>query len=540
MSRTVRWLVALLLLAPLGFAAPRLQAASLQAELEATTIGPFDTVGLVVYTTDGASIDQVDLSPLLNEFEVLGRSTSMETRFENGRQTQRVELRIELKPKRSGELVVPALAGGALSTAPLSLKVLDASDQATAVDGSQEVIVEYLAQPSDPYVQQQVTLTVRVLHRVALGQASLDEPSIDGAVVERIGGDQASTRIVGGYSYRVIERNYAFFAQRSGEFELPPIVLTTRSAPRSMFGQARLERFGSAPVRLNVRPRPASARDPWLPATAVELEQELSQAQARVGEPLTRTLRLRARGLSATQLPPLEIVDSSDWRSYGDRPTRAGSAVGADLIGTLEQKVAMIPQRAGELSLPAITVHWWNTATDQPEVATLPAQVISVAAALDGGPAAPVAPIATTRPEPAAVIDPAPTFGPISVAVLVLWPLSLVMVWWLSRRPAAATALPAAPAATEPAPLTALRMAIEVADAARSERALLALRASLAEGPQRAAVDGALSALGAHRHAPIPEPFPAAALRSVLDTTSKSRTASPNHSGPLPARLWPD
>ncbi|MEZ5581408.1 MAG: hypothetical protein R3F37_00205 [Candidatus Competibacteraceae bacterium] len=77
-------------------------------------------------------------------------------------------------------------------------------------------MIEVQAEPADPYVQAQVQYTVRLLFAVPLLDGSLDAPQPANAVVERLGDDVSYETQRNGRRYRVIERRYALFAQRSG------------------------------------------------------------------------------------------------------------------------------------------------------------------------------------------------------------------------------------------------------------------------------------------------------------------------------------
>ncbi|MDP1620433.1 MAG: BatD family protein, partial [bacterium] len=97
-----------------------------------------------------------------------------------------------------------------------------------------------------------------------------------------------------------------------------------------------------------------------------------------VGEPITRTLTVTANGLTATQLSAMDSGKIDGLKLYPDQPTLKNSQDGNGIIGTREQKIAYIPTRAGNITLPAIEIKWWNVNTNQAEVARLPARSLTV------------------------------------------------------------------------------------------------------------------------------------------------------------------
>ena len=161
----------------------------------------------------------------------------------------------------------------------------------------------------------------------------------------------------------------------------------------------------------------------WLPAKSLTLEQSWSAdpPQARVGEPLTRTLRLRAAGLTSGQLP--ELASPADpLKSYPDRPILDEQDRPEGVSGSRQEKIVYIPPQAGTYSLPAVAIPWWNTETDRMEVARLPATEIQVLPAAGGGTASPppaTAPAPTAELPPTAAPAPAVPSAPAPAAVAV-------------------------------------------------------------------------------------------------------------------------
>jgi hypothetical protein len=134
-------------------------------------------------------------------------------------------------------------------------------------------------------------------------------------------------------------------------------------------------------------------------------------------------------------------------KQYPDQPKLDTRSVDDTQIATRRETIALIPTRAGQFTLPAIKIPWWNTQTDQLEYAQLPEQTVRVL------PAANVTANATDMPALPETAPPqtadtsdsgeaqapqaAPT-GPdiwrwISAALATLWVVTL-MGWWWSRR----------------------------------------------------------------------------------------------------------
>jgi hypothetical protein len=106
--------------------------------------------------------------------------------------------------------------------------------------------------------------------------------------------------------------------------------------------------------------------------------------QMQVGEPLTRTITLLAKGTTVGQLPELmtnKPILSTDnqgkLKSYPDQPVLKELQKADAMVAIREEKVAFIPSQPGVYHLPAIEVPWWNTNTQQMEVARIAATTVT-------------------------------------------------------------------------------------------------------------------------------------------------------------------
>jgi len=247
----------------------------------------------------------------------------------------------------------------------------------------------------------------------------------------------------------------------------------------------------SEPLQVTIQPRPAefSGRD-WQPARAYSVEQQISSSDAlRVGEPVTRTIIIDAVGLEENMIAEPAWPDLPGARIYPDQPQGISRDDGQWVLGHKEFRYAVVPEKEGELLLPELTVHWWDTEHDRQQTAVLPAKTLRVQpSALVPPPPAVIpeaAPAAGTAAGPTA--DPAASLVAPSAAAstwwrwlallfAALWLLTLAAAWrWRGRRQATeTTARPGRPGAgNEPALLQAIHAACKGGDAPAARRALL-------------------------------------------------------------------
>lgn len=393
-----------------------------------------------------------ELSPLQQDFEVLGTAQRTSISIENGRATRSSVWQVSLIPRRAGNVTIPSIDFGAERSQPLTIAIAPAAGGGENEGNS--LRLEVTATPQTPYVQQQVLLTVRlyVPQEVDLVDSAFGDPRLSGgdALITAVGKARERQRVERGVRERVIERTFAVFPQGHGELLIEPVtfegqVFDSHATIDNPFGQSiRTQRLQSEPIRLRVKPVPKEFRGRhWLPAQSLTLVENWSEENATVkaGEPITRSLTLLAKGLTAGQLPEIAVPMPDVVKSYPEAPVLDDHGRSEGVTGLRMEKQALIINANGSVTLPEIRVPWWNTRTDRPEEAVIPAHTLEVVggvaaqteAAVSPAPASEAAAASAPAPPPA----PEPAFWrPLAVLLALGWALTS-WAWWRARAPAA-------------------------------------------------------------------------------------------------------
>lgn len=364
-----------------------LQAADIQVSVSRNPVAMNESFQIVFSAEDEPDGDP-DFGPLRENFEILNQQRSSSSSWVNGKSSRSEQWILNAMAKQAGEFLIPPIRFGADSSRPLKI-VVAASAAEPQQDG--DLFLEVAATPEKPYVQSQVIYTLKLFRRVQITQASLSEPEIKDALVEKLGEDDSYTTQVNGVEYWVTERKYAIFPQQSGLFTIAPLTMNAEvvagGRPRfnGFFNRPSTEtrRITSKPVTLNVLPVPNGFAGNWLSAEHLELREQWSDADrhAKVGEPLTRTITLTARGATVGQLPELTDKAAIDGlKSYPDQPLLKEDKLADGLTALREEKIALIPSKPGRYTLPALEIPWFNTRTGKIETARLPAATIAAEA----------------------------------------------------------------------------------------------------------------------------------------------------------------
>ena len=413
----------------------------------------------ITFTASEEPDDDPDFSPLQQDFTILNQSQASSANWVNGKFSKSIQWTLTVMAKNAGSLAIPSIKFGN-DASPAKTVLVSQAQQNKDLDTDQDLFLEVSANPTDPYLQSQVLYTVRLYTRIDIAQARLNEPELTDAVIEKLGEDASYTTQVNGIDYSVTERKYAIFPQKSGLLTIKPLELTAevvagRRSFQGFFNSpfTQSKRVLSKAISLNVKSAPANTGKHWLPAEQLVLTQEWSGdfTQMKVDEPLTRTIKLEAKGTTLSQLPALNTTQSDGQiKAYPDQPMLKDQKNPDGITALREEKIAIIPSTAGNYTLPAIEIPWFNTHSQKVEIARIPETTITALAGANTQVVAPVAPVEqekTTSTTPANKLEVATVVKPeqdinwlwVSLFLAVGWLITLV--YFLIRRPQAAQAI---------------------------------------------------------------------------------------------------
>lgn len=352
--------------------------------------------------TEGDVPGDPNTDPLLPDFEIEGVANGhRQIRGANGFINYSTWT-ISLKPRHAGVVPLPPLLVAGQATSPLSVEVRPT--RAARTDQG-EIVMRNTVSDANPWVQSMVIYTVTILYNTPIAEGALSMPDIPNVLVQRLKGDHISMIDRNGRRYKRIERRYALFPQASGHLSIPTPVLNAKVPASNLDGRSDLSRSNSNPLQNGsgdfdtfvTATRPVRVRGQtislevnhpasqftgrhWLPALAIELAEtrDKQHTTLRAGDPVTRTITLRARGLMAEQIPPLTDRGNSNDGIYFDKPVRHNDIDDDGVVGMLMQRVVYVPRKAGILDLPEVIVKWWDVSSNSEKLAKLPAHRYTV------------------------------------------------------------------------------------------------------------------------------------------------------------------
>ena len=359
-------------------------AGNLTASVDRDTLGLEETFTLVLRYDEQIN-GTPDYELLQKDFDILNTQSGTQMSIINGNMEASTEWKIALAPKRIGTLLIPSFTiDGAISDAiPITVE----GKSRTPKNNDSQVNVEIETSKDSAYVQEQIIVTLRLYTTVGLSGIDLQPLQVKDALVMQLDEKQYQTKI-NGRPGAVVETRYAIFPQQSGELIIPGVLyqVSLDSGQRDLWdrfygnSQSNILRLRTEEQRLTINPAPAAYSQNWLPATKVELVEHWSASidSLKMGEPITRTITIKADGLTAGQIAPLQLPNVDGLTFYSDQAQTDDQKNAQGMIGSRIETIAIVPTKAGRFTLPETTVSWWDTNKQTQQTATLPAVTLNV------------------------------------------------------------------------------------------------------------------------------------------------------------------
>jgi len=380
-----------------------------QAEVEVVVRIDRDTIGLdeqatLVIEVSGSvrNLPEPRL-PSLPTFEVYSQGQSSNISIINGKMSSSVTYRYLLLPQKSGSFPIEQVAvvyeNQRFVGNRVEITILDKGTattpqlQQSAVDpkgGSKDYFLQAVVDKKNPYVNEQVTLTLKFYVAVQYyGSPELTEPTTIGFWTEVVGNKSPYWQNVGGRRYRVIERKYALFPTQTGELTIGRATIRTTVAARKRSGGTRRDVFAdffgrgsdvstsSRPIKIDVRPLPREGRPADFSGTIgrFTISAVADKTEVEVNQPVTVTFRLKGTGNIKSAGEP-NLPELEDFRVYRASSNEKLTVVKDKIGGTKTYEEVFIPKRAGTLEIPAIQFSYFDPEKGKyRQVATKPIKV---------------------------------------------------------------------------------------------------------------------------------------------------------------------
>lgn len=187
----------------------------------------------------------------------------------------------------------------------------------------------------------------------------------------------------GDTSYAGVRFEFAIYPQEPGGYAVPEQKLGIHYAAQPPATRDAVLALPRVEFSAFV-PDAAAGLHPFLSATRLTVEQTIQRSSdsLRVGDAVTRIIKVNAEGTPAMLLPPLSFAPLEGLALYPAQPALQDLADSRSdaLTATRTDSATYMLQKPGDYQLPAIDIGWWNTAERKVERAHIDPVSFQVAA----------------------------------------------------------------------------------------------------------------------------------------------------------------
>ena len=237
---------------------------------------------------------------------------------------------------------------------------------------------------------------------------------------------QNVTQTIDGVQYSGIRKAYSIVPQDSGTFTLPEFDI---SLGYSVDGKPTAGTVRMPSVSFTVAATDTSDQTPLtIAASNLAIAQTFDHdAQSlKVGDALVRTITVSAEDTQAMLFPPVDVGLASGLHQYEKSPKiEDGIAVGRESSSRRTQTVIYTADQDGSFVIPAVSYTWFDVASRETKVASLPPVAVTVSGA---------ATETAIKPMLDTVVRETPHARRQKIALAILFVLAAGALVWILRR----------------------------------------------------------------------------------------------------------
>jgi hypothetical protein len=400
-----------------AFLAGVVQAAQLLATVSDTKVQVGQSIQLNLSLKDAKAKNPPDFTRLSRDFRIYSQQQYSTYTSTNGVISSEAGWDITLIPLHEGELVIPSIQilsdNGLLSSPELRVVVLPAAkynsssgqtnsrqqDTAATDNADDGIGISLLASTNKTtaYVKEPIIYTLKIIGHRPFMNVALEDIKSNDATIDKIGEPKQYSQIINGRPAHVIELKYYVTpvspgkivitpAEIRGEIQAPTLQTPTHRSFLNNFLLNDAMHFKPFSMRGDVITlnalKPATQDGDWLPLQNLAITEEWSGLEnPKVGDTIVRKIKLIAKGGFSNQLPGLQSYNElSGVKTYADKPIYSDNlATNADqLVASKEETFTLIATQPGNITLPQISIPWWNLQSSKLDYARLPAKTINI------------------------------------------------------------------------------------------------------------------------------------------------------------------
>lgn len=339
-----------------------------------------DTLTLTYSLSEQTQQAIPSFSRLKENFNILSTSQSSQISIINGHVKRQYIWQVLINAKKSGTLTIPPIKFGNESS-PSQKVTIKKEGSSQSDDAHHDLFMTASVDIKSPYVQQQIVYQVKLFYKRPPSSGEFTAPSLENATLTPIGKSKNYRTEINNEAYNVAEQNFVISPSKSGPLTLSSPLFTGTLRRNNIHDINQLLMDVQQPIKvsapkitLNIKPIPSHYTGKiWLPAKQLTLEESFDKTQGPLpqGEPFTRIIKIKALGLMGNQLPEFTFSDIPGSKIYPEPSITHDENINLTVASEKTFKVVYIPTGTENITLPELTLSWWNTTTNKSETLTL-------------------------------------------------------------------------------------------------------------------------------------------------------------------------
>lgn len=336
---------------------------------------------LIISVDENVGNSALNLNPLSRHFKYGSPHLSNSTSIINGTVSRLTEWRLMLVAKEEGKFTIPSFDIQGKITNPITVTVKKTLGAKKIAQDSEAIQVIVNLDKNKGYIGETFIYHVRLMIGTRVESPSLQPPSGKNIEVEQVGDDVQAEGLVNGRRYIIVSRQYQITPTAAGNLKLKGAIFNGTEVTSNRWGTSLGLPVSkqAQTLTLDIKEKPADYKGLWLPTPNLELSQywepkDYNQPAgkkpltAKVGEPINRIITLKIKNIAQSAMPDLNLNYPNMVRVYSDKPEHFEE----DGYRVMRVKQVIIPRQQGQITLPSISINWFNTETGKEQVSEIP------------------------------------------------------------------------------------------------------------------------------------------------------------------------
>jgi hypothetical protein len=354
-----------------------------------------DTIVLKVSVIGSKSSSLPKVSGI-EAFDVVRGGTSSKFQIINGETSSGIDYTFYLHPLKQGNFEIgPAtveIDGEIIASNKVNL-IVEKNNVIQNSKQTEPLFIKASVSHDILFVNQQAVYSVKFFRLRQVSDLSFEAPESEGVTFESLTEPREYSSIIDGKRYAVIELTYVMTTKNAGEFTIPPsrmkMTVYDRTRQDGFFqdpffsmSAGRPVYLASNEVKVKVNDLPVENRPSYFTGLVgnFTMESSIEPDQIKIHDSITLTVNVKGIG-NIRQIPDLKIEDIDGVKVYQDKPVLDIQKNVSAVTGTKTMKWAIVPEKAGEVEIPAFFLSYFDPAKQAYiELKTEP-MLINVAAA---------------------------------------------------------------------------------------------------------------------------------------------------------------